>query len=136
MFMRTREQINDLVRHGSWVPTGNTLPDGKPEMVKLPWTLSDPTMANARLAQRAQVLANAAKTLPQPGVTASHINPLGPPREGEEPLAILPRLDALRKQLTDLGGIPDPGWGLKRLQQVVDATKAGLPVPVDPDDVE
>lgn len=135
MFMRTREQINDLVRHGTLVPTGNTHADGKPELVKLPWTLSDPTLANAKVLQRAQVLAAAAATrAAQPGVAASHINPLAPPRDGEEPLQVLPRLDALRKQLSDLGVAPDPTWGVVRMESIVAAKKAGLPVPADPED--
>lgn len=135
MFMHTREVINDLVRHGTFVPTGAVGADGKPEMVKLPWTLTDPTMANAKIAQRAQVLQAALAAKPaQPGVAASHINPLAPARDGEEALAVLPRLDALRKQVSDLGVAPDPTWGVARMEAIVNAKKAGLPLPSDPED--
>lgn len=133
MEMHPREVINDLVRHGTWCDTGEKNPDGSAVKVKLPWTLNDPSAANLRERQRAQVAAAAAR---RPGVTASHLNPLAPAREGEEALDVMPQLDALRKQLSDLGVAPDPSWGKARLQAAIDAKKAGLPLPKDPDDDE
>lgn len=137
MEMHPREIINDLIRHGTWCETGSVLPDGKPERVQLPWTLTDPTMANKRIAARAAVLANAqskAAAAPQPGVRASALNPLAP--QQDEALAVLPRLDALRKAVSDAGVAPDPTWGVARLEAVLSAAQAGAPLPKDPDDDE
>lgn len=138
MEMHPREVINDLVRHGTWCDTGEKGPDGKPVMVKLPWSLADPSATNARALARAQVAAAAASRAangPPPGVIASQLNPLDPAKGNETALGVLPVLDALRKQLADDFGIAaDPTWGKAKLQAVIDAKKAGLPVPADSDD--
>lgn len=108
----TRQNINDKVRHCGWYQR-------------------DPSymVEQARIMQEraAGMLAAAAKTAGAPVETAVQ------PTAAQE---AVPQLTLLRKALSDAGGIPDPTWGVARLEAAIAAKKAGVPLPKDPDDDE
>lgn len=109
MHMVPRQNMNDLVRHGSYV-------DG----VLTPWSQVDPAVTMAKLS-RHQVVAGDDKSIL---VAANTDRPA------------TPHLDALRKELAELGGVADPTWGIKHLQTVIEAKKQGLVAPMRDADVD
>lgn len=118
MEMHTRQNINDLVRHGTLV-----------DNVLTPWSLQDPNLAQSRReAIAAAVARDAAAGVPpgqqgKQGVSASASAPPSP----TPPAA--PKLAELRAKLTDLGGVPDPTWGTKRLESEIQLFQARVSKP-------
>lgn len=111
MQMHTRENINDLVRHLGWFQ-------------KDPIYLVE--QANRMKAHAESVLAAAGKVAPGTGTA--------PQATAQQNEAATPRLTVLRKELSDAGGIPDPTWGVAKLEQALVAAKAGVPLPKDAED--
>lgn len=111
--LMTQPNINDKVRHCGWYQ-------------------KDPSylvaQAQAMQARAAGILAAADQARQAPATPT--------PEAAAQPVddGSLPRLTGLRKELSDAGGIPDPTWGVARLQQAIDAKKAGVPLPADPED--
>jgi hypothetical protein len=114
--MMTQPNINDKVRHCGWYQ-------------KDPASL----MAQAlSMKARAEALVAAAqRSQAAPGAPESAAQPAAAGDDGA-----MPRLTALRKELSDAGGIPDPTWGVAKLEQAIAAKKAGVPMPKDADDDE
>lgn len=141
MHQKTREQITDLVRHGTVVETGDMVIDeatGKevPEKVKLPWTTTDPTAHNKKVLDRAKALAfGQQKAQAAPAAQAGIHSKAQTPHVMEE-MSTIPKLQALRKELEGLNVPVDPGWGQAELQKRIAAAKKGLPQPKDPEDDE
>lgn len=102
--MHTRQNVNDLVRHGTMV-----------NGVMTPWSLTDPAAAFARMS--AAAAARGLPTAQAQAAAAAAVNDRAPS----------PRLDALRAELTSLGGAPDPTHGIARLQKEIDARLAASP---------
>jgi hypothetical protein len=117
MEMHPREVINDLVRHGTIVEDPNT-----GARVRMPWTTRDPKNGSGPSpAELRRISASTASDAPP-----SRVNDRVP----------TPRLDALRKELSELGVAPDPTWGIRQLEQAIAAKKAGQAVPKNDDEDE
>lgn len=110
--MMTQQNINDKVRHCGWYQ-------------KDPASLM--TQALAMKARAESLIAAAGKVQAdgqtQPAAAAASVED-----------GAMPRLTTLRKELSDAGGIPDPTWGVAKLEQAIAAKKAGVAMPKDEDD--